>query len=46
MGALERCEFCGDPTQALKGELNLDCTIDLLDFEIFCRNWLQYVGPE
>ena len=48
MGAYERYEFCSDDdlSQALKGDLNLDCYIDLLDFEIFCRNWLQYIGPE
>ena len=46
MGAYERYEFCGDPSQALKGDLNLDCYIDLLDFGILCCNWLNYVGPE
>ena len=43
MGAYECNEFCGDPSQALKGDLDLDCTIDLLDFAIMARQWLQ--GP-
>jgi hypothetical protein len=30
----------------LKGDLNLDGYIDLLDFGIMMRNWLDYVGPE
>ena len=48
MGAYERYEFCGDDDlgQALKGDLNLDCYIDLLDFGIMCGNWLKYVGPD
>ena len=46
MGAYERYKFCGDPSQALKGDLNLDCYIDLLDLGIMMRNWLQYIGPE
>jgi|GEM_PF-5152533 len=46
MGIYERYEFCGDPSQVLKGDLNLDCYIDLLAFGIMCSNWLQYVGPE
>jgi hypothetical protein len=27
-------------------DLNLDCTIDLLDFGIMMSSWLDYVGPE
>jgi hypothetical protein len=46
MGAYERYEFCGDPAQALKGDLNLDCFIDVHDFAIMARYWLQYIGPE
>ena len=46
MGAYERYECCGDPLQALKGDLNLDCYIDLLDFTIMASYWLQYIGPE
>ena len=48
MGPYERYEFCGDDdlNQALKGDLNLDCTIDLLDFAVMATYWLQYIGPE
>jgi len=46
MGAYERYEFCGDVSQALKGDLNLDCFIDLLDFAIMGGYWLEYIGPE
>ena len=47
MGACERYEFCGDDlSQALKGDLNFDCTIDLLDFAVMATYWLQYIGPE
>jgi hypothetical protein len=47
MGAYERYEFCGgNVSQALKGDLNLDCYIDLLDFGIMARYWLQYIGPD
>ena len=48
MGAYERYEFCGGDvvSQALKGDLNLDCYIDLLDFGIMVGYWLKYIGPE
>jgi hypothetical protein len=46
IGAYERYEFCDDINQALKGDLNLDCYVNLLDLAIMAQYWLQYVGPE
>jgi hypothetical protein len=44
IGAYDRNEFCGDPSQALKGDLNLDCYIDLFDFIIMpsILSWIYF----
>jgi predicted outer membrane repeat protein len=46
MGAYERYELCGDPSQALQGDLNLDCYVNFADIAVIGAYWLEYVGPE
>lgn len=44
MGAYERYEFCGDVNQAFKGDLNLDCYVNLRDFVIMSVYWQKNIS--